>query len=113
MGGQGNQRIASWDSSDFEFSTNSSIANTNADYDYTDQHLLTGTRLLTYDFVVRSLRRRLWKAFREDDALTAMRAYQATLPDFIRWLEEEQQEKLDKERHDASKKAGRVAHKRY
>ena len=113
MGGQGNQRTASWDSSDFEIPTNSSIANTNADYDYTDQHLLTGTRLLTYDFVVRSLRRRLWKAFREDDALTAMRAYQATLPDFIRWLEEEQQEKLEKERHDASKKAGRVAHKRY
>lgn len=109
-------RTASWDSSDFDctdFASNSSIANTNVDYGYDDHHLLTGTRLLTYDFVVRSLRRRLWKAFREDDVMTAMRAYQATLPDFIRWLEEEQQEKLNKERHDAAKKAGHVAHKRH
>jgi hypothetical protein len=65
---------------------------------------LTGTRLLTYDFVVRSLRRRLWKAFREDDVTTAMRAYQATLPDFVRWLEEEHKEKRNRERMVAAKK---------
>ncbi len=42
---------------------------------------------------------------REDDILTATRAYQATLPDFIRWLEEEQREKKNREREDAAKKA--------
>lgn len=57
----------------------------------------TGIRLLTYDFVVRSLRRRLWKAFKEEDVAMATRAYQATLPDFVRWLEEEKQEKQNRE----------------
>jgi hypothetical protein len=45
--------------------------------------------ILTLDFVVRSLRRRLWKAFQEDDAVMALRAYQATLTDFQKWLQEE------------------------
>ena len=46
---------------------------------------------LTYDFVIRSLRRRLWKAFCEDDCISALRAYQATLSDFRCWLEEEEE----------------------
>ena len=71
-----------------EFSSNST---TFIDYE-NSTYLTPGSRLLTYDFVVRSLRRRLWKAFREDDAATAARAYHATLPDFVCWLEEEQQE---------------------
>jgi len=46
--------------------------------------------VLTSDFVIRSLRRRLWKAFQQDDVETALRAYQASLEDFERWLEEEE-----------------------
>jgi len=44
--------------------------------------------------------------------LTATRAYQATLPDFIRWLEEEQQEKRNRERQDAAKKAADFSNSR-
>jgi hypothetical protein len=47
--------------------------------------------VLTYDFVIRSLRRRLWKAFQEDDGETALRAYQASREDFEQWLQEEEQ----------------------
>lgn len=49
---------------------------------------------LTSDFVIRSLRRRLWKAFQEDDAEVALRAYQATTHDLERWLEEEDVERI-------------------
>ena len=45
---------------------------------------------LIHDFVVRSLRRRLWKAFQEDDKENALRAYQATTSEFIQWLQEEE-----------------------
>ena len=44
---------------------------------------------LLHDFVVRSLRRRLWKAFQEDDKENALRAYQATTSELIQWLQEE------------------------
>ena len=47
--------------------------------------------VLTYDFVVRSLRRRLWRAFQNDDAETALRAYQASKEEFQKWLQEEQE----------------------
>ena len=46
----------------------------------------------TSDFVIRSLRRRLWKAFQEDDGETALRAYQASLSDFEGWLHEEEEQ---------------------
>ena len=39
--------------------------------------------------MVRSLRRRLWKALQEEDVVTAMRAYTATKCDYDRWLDEE------------------------
>merc|ERR1712238_141641 len=47
-------------------------------------------RTLAYNFVIRSLRRRLWKAFREDDSTSVLRVYLATLSDFRLWLEEEE-----------------------
>jgi len=49
--------------------------------------------VLTSDFVIRSLRRRLWKAFQEENAETALRAYQATREEFEKWLDEEQMER--------------------
>jgi len=39
--------------------------------------------------MVRSLRRRLWKALQEEDVATATRAYTATKTDYERWLDEE------------------------
>jgi hypothetical protein len=39
--------------------------------------------------LVRSLRRRLWKALQEEDVPTAMRAYLATKRDYELWLDEE------------------------
>jgi hypothetical protein len=39
--------------------------------------------------LVRSLRRRLWKALQEEDVATAMRAYLVTKSDYELWLEEE------------------------
>ena len=47
--------------------------------------------------VIRSLRRRLWKACQEDDIETAIRAYQATRKDFEQWIVEEEQEQKRKE----------------
>jgi hypothetical protein len=52
---------------------------------------------LTHDFVVRSLRRRLWKAFQEDDKETALRAYQATLAEFVQWLQEEEDYRIKRQ----------------
>lgn len=49
--------------------------------------------VFTTDFVIRSLRRRLWKAFQEDDVETALRAYQASLDDFEQWLRQEEEER--------------------
>jgi hypothetical protein len=49
--------------------------------------------VLTQDFVIRSLRRRLWKAFQEDDGETALRAYQASREEFLQWLQEEEEER--------------------
>lgn len=56
---------------------------------FSDEAVPTPT-VLTRDYVVRSLRRRLWKAFQDDDRETALRAYQATFHDFCSWLQEEQ-----------------------
>ena len=39
--------------------------------------------------MVRSLRRRLWKALQEEDVATAVRAYTATKSDYDQWLDEE------------------------
>ena len=39
--------------------------------------------------LVRSLRRRLWKALQEEDVVTAKRAYLATKGDYELWLDEE------------------------
>lgn len=52
---------------------------------------------MTADFVVRSLRRRLWRAFQEDDSEKALRAYQATFVDFQEWLEEEVNMRIEDE----------------
>jgi hypothetical protein len=52
---------------------------------------------LSQSYVIRSLRRRLWKACQEDDVKTAVRAYQATRKDFQQWLIEEEQEQKRKE----------------
>eukprot|EP00529_Nitzschia_sp_RCC80_P020621 CAMPEP_0113502100 /NCGR_PEP_ID=MMETSP0014_2-20120614/33350_1 /TAXON_ID=2857 /ORGANISM="Nitzschia sp." /LENGTH=397 /DNA_ID=CAMNT_0000396817 /DNA_START=225 /DNA_END=1415 /DNA_ORIENTATION=- /assembly_acc=CAM_ASM_000159 len=49
----------------------------------------TPRTMWTADFVVRSLRRRLWKAFVDEDYETALRAYQANFQDFHQWIQEE------------------------
>jgi hypothetical protein len=54
-------------------------------------------QLWTLDFVVRSLRRRLWKAFVDDDDVAALRAYQATFQEFHQWLQEEDELRHDEE----------------
>ena len=48
-------------------------------------------------FMVRSLRRRLWKALQEEDVHTAKRAYEASRRDFETWLLEEEEERHRKE----------------
>jgi hypothetical protein len=60
------------------------------------------------DFVIRSLRRRLWKAFQDDDGETALRAYHASLDDFQGWLHEEEEEnwKVRDDMESNSTKAG-------
>eukprot|EP00934_Nitzschia_sp_Nitz4_P004865 Nitzschia sp. Nitz4//scaffold44_size153857//115497//119767//NITZ4_002740-RA/size153857-augustus-gene-0.10-mRNA-1//1//CDS//3329552214//4855//frame0 len=50
---------------------------------------------LTCDFVIRSLRRRLYKALQDDDVPAVRRAYTATLSDLQVWLQEEQQARQD------------------
>jgi len=45
----------------------------------------------------RSLRRRLWHAFQNEDAATALRAYKATAKDLQAWIQEEIQVAQDKE----------------
>jgi hypothetical protein len=52
------------------------------------------TILVLHDVIVRSLRRRLWKAFQEDDKETALRAYQATFIEFQQWLEHEDEVRM-------------------
>ena len=52
---------------------------------------------LPHSVVIRSLRRRLWKAFQEEDVKTAKRAYQASRIDFERWIQEERIERDRKE----------------
>jgi hypothetical protein len=56
-------------------------------------HAVAPPKVLTSDFVIRSLRRRLRKAFQDDDGETALRAYQATRDDFERWLQDEEDER--------------------
>ena len=53
---------------------------------------------------VRSLRRRLWRAFAEDDPDTALRAYTSTTHDLQQWVRNEVQEahdRLDRQRQEA------------
>jgi hypothetical protein len=57
-------------------------------------HAVPSPEVLTSDFVIRSLRRRLRKAFQDDDGETALRAYQATRDDFERWLQDEEDERM-------------------
>ena len=45
------------------------------------------------DMVIRGLRRRLWRAFQEDNAELALRCYQATFDDFEQMLREEEEGK--------------------
>lgn len=42
--------------------------------------------------MVRSLRRRLWKAIQEEDVETAMRTYTVTLSEYGKWIREEADE---------------------
>eukprot|EP00536_Pseudo-nitzschia_multiseries_P002486 jgi/Psemu1/183667/e_gw1.33.39.1 len=76
-------------------SNNSNNSNNSSNFNLL---LTANTRLLSYDFVLRSLRRRLWKAFSEDDSVEALKTYQATLADLVQWLEEEEEEKLRRQR---------------
>jgi hypothetical protein len=59
--------------------------------------------------MVRSLRRRLWKALQEEDVQTAMRAYTATKLDYEHWIDEElageeQLRKSEEEKKDRKQK---------
>lgn len=54
--------------------------------------------------MVRSLRRRLWKALQEEDVQTAMRAYTATKVDYERWIDEELAEEERTRKREAEKK---------
>jgi len=63
---------------------------------------------------VRSLRRRLWKAFQDEDVTTAIRAYTATLEDYHEWFQEEalqaeQKRQLEEEARLLEKKEKREA----
>lgn len=56
-------------------------------------------RRLVVQEQVRSLRRRLWHAFQNEDAATALRAYKATARDLQAWIREEiEQAKIKEER---------------
>ena len=70
----------------------------------------TPPTMWTADFVVRSLRRRLWKAFVEEDHETALRAYQANFQDFLQWIQEEDnlRHKEEERRLEHGKKVSRV-----
>lgn len=48
--------------------------------------------LMTVDFCVRSLRRRLWSAFQQDNPHQALQVYQASLQDLQEWLAQEEHE---------------------
>ena len=64
--------------------------------------------VLTSDFVIRSLRRRLWKAFQEDNTVNALRAYQATQKDFEDWLQEEQEQRQQLLEQQSSHEGGKL-----
>jgi len=55
--------------------------------------------------VIRSLRRRLWRAFQQDDAEAALKAYEATYADFDKMIsaEEAEKEKIETESESNSK----------
>mmetsp|Transcript_35230 Transcript_35230/g.85386 ORF Transcript_35230/g.85386 Transcript_35230/m.85386 type:complete len:1203 (+) Transcript_35230:195-3803(+) len=55
------------------------------------------------DMVVRSLRRRLWRAFQEDDAEVALKVYQATFDDYEKMIKEEEEGKLENDAESSSK----------
>ena len=64
-------------------------------------------RLLVVQEQVRSLRRRLWRAFQNEDAATALRAYTATARDLQSWIREEiEQAKENEERRLQEEKVG-------
>jgi hypothetical protein len=54
--------------------------------------------------MVRSLRRRLWKALQEEDVQTAMRAYTATKVDYERWIDQELAEEEQLRKSEEEKK---------
>ena len=54
-------------------------------------------RRLVVQEQVRSLRRRLWHAFQNEDAATALRAYKATARDLQAWVREEIEQAKEKE----------------
>lgn len=55
------------------------------------------------DMVIRGLRRRLWRAFQQDDAGAALRCYQATFDDYEQMLQEEEEGKERVESGDESR----------
>ena len=63
-------------------------------------------RQLVVQEQVRSLRRRLWRAIEKGDAVTALRAYNATAKDLRKWVREEIKEAKEKE--DTRKKQEKV-----
>lgn len=54
-------------------------------------------RRLVVQEQVRSLRRRLWQAFQNEDTDTALRAYKATARDLQAWIREEIEQAKEKE----------------
>ena len=44
------------------------------------------------EIAIRSLRRRLWRAFQQEDEATAIRAYTATRADYVAWIQQEEEE---------------------
>jgi uncharacterized protein YeeX (DUF496 family) len=68
------------------------------------------TQVPSRSIMVRSLRRRLWKALQEEDVTTAIRAYTTSREDYERWLDEEiaDEERLRKQREEMKEKKLKV-----
>lgn len=69
------------------------------------------TKMTQQDFCIRNVRRRMWKAFQQDDAIMAMKCYQATKDDLKQWIlkeeEQEQQQEEEKRRKYHKEKLGK------
>lgn len=73
---------------------------------------MQSSSLLSDEVAVRSLRRRLWRAFQEGDEACAIRAYTATRADFDQWISEEEAQAAELERQRLQLEALRLAEKK-